>query len=370
MSHTHPHPTAQRRHASARPRLAIVLAAVLVTALAWSLASARVGSAARGSAAPSATVKTLFAFDTAKAEYPESIAYRDGFAYVTYFLTGQVVRIAPQTGERSPYAQLPVAPGNFTLGLAFDRAGALFVAVAAPDLSDTAAVAAAGVYRVPAGGGAPALWASGTDTLKYPSGLGFDPQGNVYVSDALAGTLYRFGPAGAIGTAKPWASGPLLAPDATVCATDDPFVLGANGVVAGRHAVWVANSVQGKLVHIPVGPGGTAGAPRVAASDCATLQGIDGLHRDPRRPRAAFLAANNYLNSVVSVRSDGAVSVLASGKPPFRTPVDLAALPAPRRTARILVINLAGAELLANNPAEPALLEVALPPYPASVRGR
>src|SRR2546430_2757965 len=54
-----------------------------------------------------------------------------------------------------------------------------------------------------------------------PNGLAFDLQGNVYISDSFAGTIWRTGPTG--GAASPWISHPLLTTTGV-----PPF--GANGI--------------------------------------------------------------------------------------------------------------------------------------------
>lgn len=337
------------------------LIATLVSATALALLPLPAAAAPSPAPAPPPVVSTVAEFDPAAGEFPESVVYRDGSAYTTLTLTGRVTRIDLPDGTRSVHAQLPVAPGNFTLGLDFDRSGNLFVAVGAGDPTDTAQLAATGVYRIPAGGGTPRRWAWGTGTFDYPSGLAFDRRGVLYVSDARAGSIFRIGPEGAPGTATPWISGPALTPDTAVCDSTSPFVLGVNGLVADHDAVWAANTIQGTVLRIPVTRSGAAGPVDTVAADCATLQGVDGLHRDPRDPRGGFLAANNFLDSVVAVSRRGQVSVVAAGSPPFATPVDLAPVTG-TRPATVLVVNGAFRELFAGLPARPSLVELVLPP--------
>jgi hypothetical protein len=309
---------------------------------------------------PDSATRTVVHFDPAKAEYPESAVYRDGSAYVTLVLTGQVLKVDYPTGARSLYAQLPTTPANFTLGLDFDQAGNLFVAVAAADPTDTAALAAAGVYKIPPGG-EPELWAWGADTLKYASGLSFDPRGTLYVSDARAGAVYRFGPEGAPGTAQPWSTDPALRPDAEAWPDDIDFpVLGANGLVADKKGVSVANTSQGRIVRLAVSRTGASEPAVDLSADRAALQGIDGLRADPRRP-GALLAANILHDSIVSVSRAGEVSVAAQGNPPFRTPVDIAHVTATKKPATVLVLVSSFGDLLAGRPGDPSLVELRLP---------
>lgn len=347
--------------------------ALLVLASATALMSSVVPPAAAAHEShrehvPPGAATTIATFDLAAAELPETLVYRKGDAYLSSGLQGQILKIDYPSGERSVFAQLPVAPSSFTLGFEFDRAGNLFVAVAASDLSDPAGVEAAGIYRVPARGGTPVLWASGESTLKYASSLAFDRRGTLYVSDARDGTIYRFGREGAVGTAVPWLSDPTLTPDAATCPATSPFVLGVNGIVADGRDLWAVNTIQGTLLRIPVARSGAAGPVDVVVKDCSVLQGVDGLRPDPRSPRTHFLSANNFLDSIVSISRRGVTDVVASGRDTFQTPVDLAHITGTRRPARILVINSSARELFAGQPGRPTLIELALPRLSAGDR--
>jgi sugar lactone lactonase YvrE len=87
-----------------------------------------------------------------------------------------------------------------------------------------------------------------TVTGKNPGldGLTFDPAGNVYVTDAHQGVIWKVGPGG--GEASAWVSSPLLKP------TRIPPTIGANGLAFnnGKTALFVANTANDIIVKIPV----------------------------------------------------------------------------------------------------------------------
>jgi len=89
-------------------------------------------------------------------------------------------------------------------------------------------------------------------------GMTFDGAGNVYVTDAHQGIIWKTGPDG--GAASAWVSSPLLKP------TRIPPTIGANGVAFNnkRTAMFVANTANDTIVKIPVsGPALEPGTPEV-----------------------------------------------------------------------------------------------------------
>jgi sugar lactone lactonase YvrE len=87
-----------------------------------------------------------------------------------------------------------------------------------------------------------------TVTGKDPGldGMTFDVAGNVYVTDAHQGIIWKVGKDG--GEATPWVSSPLLKP------TRAPPAIGANGLSFNNKqtAMFVANTAQDTIVKIPV----------------------------------------------------------------------------------------------------------------------
>lgn len=87
-----------------------------------------------------------------------------------------------------------------------------------------------------------------TVTGKNPGldGLTFDPTGNVYVTDAHQGIIWKVGPDG--GEASAWVTSALLKP------TRIPPTIGANGLAFNnkKTALFVANTANDTVVKIPV----------------------------------------------------------------------------------------------------------------------
>jgi sugar lactone lactonase YvrE len=77
-------------------------------------------------------------------------------------------------------------------------------------------------------------------------GLTFDAAGNLYVTDAHAGLIWKVGKDG--GEATAWVTSPLLKP------TRPPPAIGANGLAFNtkQTALFVANTAQDTIVKIPV----------------------------------------------------------------------------------------------------------------------
>jgi sugar lactone lactonase YvrE len=87
-----------------------------------------------------------------------------------------------------------------------------------------------------------------TVTGEHPGldGMTFDGAGNVYVTDAHQGIIWKVGPGG--GEASAWVSSPLLKP------TRIPPTIGANGLAFNnkKTALFVANTSNDTIVKIPV----------------------------------------------------------------------------------------------------------------------
>src|SRR4029077_18255897 len=87
-----------------------------------------------------------------------------------------------------------------------------------------------------------------TVTGEHPGldGMTFDAAGNLYVTDAHEGMIWKVGPAGGAGTI--WVKSPLLKP------TRPPPAIGANGLAFNnaQTALFVANTANDTIVKIPV----------------------------------------------------------------------------------------------------------------------
>ena len=168
--------------------------------------------------------------------FPESLAVHNGDLYVSLGFAGEVVRVTPD-GSQTTYATgLPTGGGLLT-GLAFDKAGNLYVGAAT-----FTADPAPGVFMIPPGGG------SFTRVLTLPAGSfpnGLAIHGKyLYVSDSDLGAIWRVVPSGMnIPLATPWYQNGLLAPEKNI---------GANGIAfdaSGSH-LYVAVADQGRIVRL------------------------------------------------------------------------------------------------------------------------
>src|SRR6185503_21293105 len=91
-------------------------------------------------------------------------------------------------------------------------------------VSTDAAVLTSGVYRVPAGGGEPELFASDPG-LSFPNGITWDDAGHLFVSDNRAGAIFTADPSGALTL---WLDHELLHGDRTRCEMERMRDSGAN----------------------------------------------------------------------------------------------------------------------------------------------
>jgi DNA-binding beta-propeller fold protein YncE len=109
--------------------------------------------------------------------------------------------------------------------------------------------------------------------FKLPNGLAINKQGNLFVTDLLAGTVSKVTPKGSVSI---FASGPLLVP---VFIPAIGLSLGPNDLVFGDdgEALYVSNIGKGTVVRIEIGEDGNAGA---MANFATGIRGPDGMAFD------------------------------------------------------------------------------------------
>jgi sugar lactone lactonase YvrE len=249
-------------------------------------------------------VDVVTEFQPQLGQLPEGLAVRDGTTYVG-FAPGAAVVAIDDSGVASPFATVPSTTGGrkgYTLGLAFDDAGQLYVAQASFDPS-----VAPGVYRVPAtGGDVTTPWAA-DPAMTFPNGLAFAGDGSLFVADS-SGAIFKIDREGHVAT---WKRDPLLVGDPTACADLLPIPIGANGIVVTATDVWATSTDRGALVRIPIADDGSAGDAIAVVDDCA-LAGADGM---AQASDGTFVIALNVQDAVVRVHRDGSIHPLASGAP-------------------------------------------------------
>jgi len=207
--------------------------------------------------------------------FPESIAIdKEGNTYVSMLGTGEITKIAPD-GTPSTLAVLgsgPTTPfpGRRLTGLAVDAPGNVYAA-----LNDVAGTR--GIWRI-SRTGTSALVAA-LPLARMLNGLAFDARGNLYVSDSLAGKIYRVARDGSV---TEWSTDPLLAGfNPTACGSFPAGPGGVNGVAFDKHGdMFVANTTMGALVRIPVATSGSAEAANYFSGPTCDLWGADGIAFD------------------------------------------------------------------------------------------
>jgi sugar lactone lactonase YvrE len=223
---------------------------------------------------------------------------------------GEVLRITPDH-RVSVFATLGRSGPGFNeglAGLAVDAQGDLYAAFISHD------PATQGVYRIGRRGGVARL--PGSEAMLLPDALAFDARGNLYVSDAEDGAIWRFPRAG---RGVRWLRHPLLAPR--------EIGIGANGVAFVPPAtLYVAVTEQNHIVRIPILNDGSPGGASVAAAG-GPLQIIDGLAADVHGNLYAAVVGFSIVGTNPVVRVDprtGAMTPMAGDPGAFDWPTSLA----------------------------------------------
>ena len=253
------------------------------------------------------TVSILVDLDPASADQTvivESItADREGRLYLADRVTGNILRVDPKSPE-------PVVVGRIDAreiqgkklnadasGLAFNQEGDLLIA--ATGFSEV--VRLRGSDLNPAKPGRAETFATGTPGA---NGIAFDKQGNLYVSGARAGKIYRVasggGAAKAIAQIEPHTR---TLPDGK---TTQPIV--ENGLAFDAKGVLhVADTARGAIWKLAIGNDGNPGKPTLLAQS-PLLEGADGIAFDSG---GKLWVTANERNAIVTVTTDGTVQQVA-----------------------------------------------------------
>jgi sugar lactone lactonase YvrE len=138
--------------------------------------------------------------------------------------------------------------------------------------------------------------------------MAFDKRGDLYVTDAFLGTIWRITPGGQLSV---WMRHPLFMPDPNQCPPLEGFPEGLGGIAFDQRGdVFVTNLNKATVLHVPVSNHGTPGSPRVVAGpDCANLEGIDGLALDVQ---GNIYVASELKNTVLRIDPHGAITTLVT----------------------------------------------------------
>jgi sugar lactone lactonase YvrE len=314
--------------------------------------------AAQGTASPAASpaassrTQVIARFDAAAGELSEGVAVdADGTAYASLSPLGQLVRI----GSDGEYEVVGTVEGLQEgdvgmLGLAAHPDGSIYATVVStnPDAN--------GVWRIDVDTAA-AKRVPGTQQIGLPNGIAFAADGTMYVTDSIAGAVWRVPPDG---TATQWVQAALLEGDESI---GFGIPIGANGIALDEASgtVYVAVMEQGALVAIPIEDDGSAGEPTVHTTftDAQSPVLVDGIALD---------AANNLYvaqpaaNTVVRVTPAGDSETVVSQSDGLDGPASVAVATAADGTERLYVSNfsVALAPLVPPGGAGPGILMLPL----------
>ena len=206
------------------------------------------------------------------------------------------------------------------LGLAFERNGDLYAALASFNSRTH------GVWRISRDGVAERL--RGSRKMVLPDAITSDTKGNLYVTDAGDGAVWRF-PRG--GTGRPWIRHALLAGG-----------IGANGIAfVPPRDLYVANTDQALIARIRIGQDGSAMEPEVVAAGTELLT-VDGIIADQTGILHAAIAGASIFGIAPLVRIDPATGVIASSTTEFDAfdfPTSLALGQGPLDHKSVYVVN-------------------------------
>jgi sugar lactone lactonase YvrE len=265
------------------------------------------GDAGEGSDGGGAVPVFLAHFDTA--HLPEGLwTLEGGTPIVGYTALATLVTVTPDGGTQlfGTIGDAGAANSN-TLGITTDVSGNVYVGVGSLAPPDAGPVPPLGVYKFPADGGPGTLFSSAPG-MTFANGLDFI--GNtLFVADST-GIIFAIDTSG---TASPWSTDSLLAPDAGACEGGVAAPIGANGIVHDTNNVYVTNTNYGRIVKIPVSADGGPGAATTLVESCAMLVGADGLVLDTKDQ--SLLVAVNIQNKIARVSSSGQTSIVTSGGP-------------------------------------------------------
>jgi len=253
------------------------------------------------------TVSILVDLDPASADQTvivESItADREGRLYLADRVTGNILRVDPKSREPVVVGQIDAREiqgkkvNADASGLAFNQEGDLLIA--ATGFSEVVRIRGSDLN--PAKPGRAETFATGTPGA---NGIAFDKQGNLYVSGARAGKIYRVGPGG--GAAKAIAQiepHTRTLPDGK---TTQPIV--ENGLAFDAKGVLhVADTARGAIWKLAIGNDGNPGKPTLLAQS-PLLEGADGIAFDSS---GRLWVTANERNAILTVTTDGTVQQVA-----------------------------------------------------------
>lgn len=253
------------------------------------------------------TVSILVDLDPASTDRTvivESItADNSGMLYLPDRVTGNILRVDPKSPKAVVVGRIEAREvegkkvNADPSGVAFNPQGDLFVAVG----PFREVVRIRGADLNPAKPGLAQTFATG---VPGANGIAFDRQGNLFVGAGASGIVYRVGPNGGVAEVVAQIDKHVRTlPDGK---TQQQIV--ANGVAFDANGVLhVADTARGAIWKIAIGPDGKGSKPLLLAQS-ALLEGADGLAFD--RSGTLWVVANE-LNAISTVTPAGEVRQIA-----------------------------------------------------------
>lgn len=252
-----------------------------------------------------ASLTVIAPLDPSLGQLPESITADDaGDVYLS--MSNIVWKVHPDGRHApAPFATLPVpADGaTFSMGLKFGPDGYLYAGSA----SFNPANDASHVWRISPSGQVSEY--AHLDPNGFPNDLAWDDHGDLYVTDAWLGVVYKID---APGHASVWLSDPLLDGDPAHPAFGF-HAFGVDGIAfdTNKKNLYLTNLDYGEILRVPIDKHGDPGDVTVYAGD-ARLVGADGIAFD--KDENLYVAAN-VQNQIAVVDRHGRVSLAAQGGP-------------------------------------------------------
>ena len=234
----------------------------------------------------------------------ESItADKEGRLYLPDRVTGNILRVDPKSPKSVVVGRIEAREikekkvNADPSGIAFDPQGDLFVAVG--PFGEVVRIGGADLN--PAKPGVAQTFATGTAGA---NGIVFDRQGNLFVSGGASGIVYRVGPNG--GAAQPAVQ--IDKHSRTLPDGKAQQATVANGLeLDSKGVLHVADTARGAIWKVVIGADGKGGKPTLLAQN-PLLEGADGLAFD--RSGRLWVAANER-NAIVRITPDGQVQEIA-----------------------------------------------------------
>ncbi len=273
-----------------------------------------------------------------------------GNIFVSHSPAGELWKIAPGAAAPEVFGAvggIDAAAGDLGLiGLAVDGPGNVYSTVVSFTNPN-----ANGVWAFDRRTGE-ATKAPGSEAIVLANAIAFDKRGNLYVTDSVAGAVWRI-PSG--GPAAPWLVDETLA-GTGILGLGLP--IGANGIAYRQGALYVSNTEQGSIVKVPILPNGDAGTPSVVIQDDAIF-GIDGIALDVHGDVYAAIIAQSAVRKI-SLGPNPTVESLGEGGPgsPVLDPSSLAFGTGKGKRSTLYVVNFGiFSQAVFGDVARPAVLE-------------